>query len=62
MFFLRESKKLMMAVCDVVDEPSLMNHGFFLCGLFFVFLVEVADDEGFLSMHQKTTYQRGSSR
>jgi hypothetical protein len=27
-----------------------------------VFLVEVADDEGFLSMHQTTTYQRGSSR
>jgi hypothetical protein len=37
MFFLRESKKLMMAVCDVVDEPSLMNHGFFF--VWFVFCV-----------------------
>jgi hypothetical protein len=31
MFLKRKSKtmKLMMAVCDVVDDPSLMNHGLY---------------------------------
>ena len=64
--------KLMMAVCDVVDDPSLMNHGlypwlglrFLFVRLFFlfIFLVEVVDDESFPSMHQTIKHTKELER
>lgn len=51
----------MMAVCDVVDHPSLMNHGLFLFFIFFYLTVEVVDDEGIFSpFHQTVTYLKES--